>query len=235
MKELGKVLTIIPAKSSSKRLKGKNSLLLNNKPLIYYTIDAAKKSDVCGEIMVSTENDEIAEYAKSQGVSVPFMRPDYLAHDPYEVNDVCIHVLEEYAKTEKQFDTLIILLATSPLRSVDDIKNSIELYQENDGKFLMSVSTMDPHYYHALKFNSDGIKLSKVFPDDIFHSRSNTIPVRCNGAITIVDVKEFISIGTYYGKPLLGYKMPWYRSIDIDTEQDLLFAQILIESGNYNS
>lgn len=232
MKNLGKVLTLIPAKSSSNRIKSKNLILLNNKPLLFYTIDAAKKSGLCSEIMVSTENNEIAKYAISQGASVPFMRPDYLAHDPYEVNDVCVHVLKEYIKIGKRFDTLIILLATSPLRSTKDIKNSITLFQESNAKFLMSVSRMDPHYYHALKFNDDGVGLSKVFPDKIFHSNSNTIPVRCNGAVTIVDVRELISLGTYYGEPLIGYEMPWYRSIDIDTEQDLLFTEWLMLNKN---
>lgn len=232
MKNLGTILTIIPAKASSNRINKKNMTLLNNKPLIKYTIDVAIKSGTCGEIMVSTEDEEIAAYVTKLGVNVPFLRPSYLSHDPYEVDDVCLNVLEEYSKIGKNFDTLIILLATSPLRNIQDIKNSIRLFQESNAKFLMSVSRMDPHYYHALKFNDDGVGLSKVFPDKIFHSNSNTIPVRCNGAVTIVDVRELISLGTYYGEPLIGYEMPWYRSVDIDKEEDLLFAEWLMLNKN---
>jgi len=226
MKNLSNILTIIPAKASSIRINKKNMTLLSNKPLIKYTIDVAMKSGACGEIMVSTEDEEIAAYATKLGVNVPFLRPSYLSHDPYEADDVCLNVLEEYSKIGKNFDTLIILLATSPLRNIQDIKNSIRLYQENNGNFLMSVSKMDPHYYNALTFKDDNITLSKIFND----SADKTAPVRCNGAVTIVDIKAFKKAGTYYGEPLIGYEMPWERSVDIDTEQDLLFAEWLINN-----
>lgn len=225
------ILTIIPAKGTSTRLKRKNVSLLAGKPLIAYTIETAKASGLCGEIMVSTEDHEIAEIAKGLGAEVPFMRPDYLSHDPYEVDDVCLYVLKQYEEIGRTFDTLIILLPTSPLCIVKDIKESIRIFHENDGKFLMSVSKMDPHYYNALIFDEKRLRLSRVFADDHFSKKIRTpIPVRCNGAVTIVDVKAFKSAGTYYGQPLLGYEMPWERSVDVDTEQDLMFAEWLIEN-----
>jgi len=160
------VLTIIPAKGASTRLKRKNIRLLAGKPLIAYTIETAKASGLCGEIMVSTEDHEIAEIAKELGAEVPFMRPDYLSHDPYEVDDVCLYVLKQYEEIGRTFDTLIILLPTSPLCIVEDIKESVRIFHENDGKFLMSASEMDPHYYNALIFDEETSTLSKLFIDE---------------------------------------------------------------------
>lgn len=229
MKNLGSVLTIIPAKGTSGRLKRKNAILMAGKPLIAYAIETAKKSKLCGEIMVSTEDNEIALLSKKLGATVPFMRPEYLSYDPYEVDDVCLHVLKQYEEIGKTFDTLIILLPTSPFCAVEDIIESIRKFQENDGQFLISVSKMDPHYYHAFTFDEQKLTLSNVFDDNRFFDKTTPpTPVRCNGAVTIVDIKAFKSAGTYYGQPLLGYEMPWERSVDIDTEQDLMFAEWLI-------
>ena len=236
MKNLGNVLTIIPAKGTSNRIQRKNITLLAGEPLIAYTIECAKFSGLCGEIMVSTEDLEIKKIAKACGARVPFLRPEHLSYDPYEVDDVCLYVLKQYEDTGKFFDTLIILLPTSPLRSAEDINNCVRIFQKNDGKFLMSVSEMDPHYYNALLFDQQRLSLTQFFVEDRPPKKNKPqIPVRCNGAVTIVDVKSFISAGTYYGKPLLGYEMPWERSIDVDTDKDLMFAEFLIKSGHTTS
>ncbi len=236
MKNAMNILTIIPAKGTSTRLKRKNVSLLAGKPLIAYTIETAKAFGLCGEIMVSTEDHEIAEIAKGLGAEVPFMRPDYLSHDPYEVDDVCLYVLKQYEEIGRTFDTLIILLPTSPLCIVKDIKESIRIFHENDGKFLMSVSKMDPHYYNALIFDEERSTLSKLFNECWCSNRIKpSIPVRPNGAVIIVDIKSFKSAGTYYGDPLLGYEMPWERSIDVDTEKDLMFAELLIKKLKFRT
>lgn len=230
MKDLGEILTIIPAKGSSVRLKNKNTTLLAGKPLLAYTIEAAIESKVCGEIMVSTEDLQVSKLAKDLGAKVPFLRPSYLSQDPYEVEDVCLHVLKQYEEIGKHFDTLIILLATSPLRAVFDIQESLRIFREKNGRFLMSVSETDPHLFDALEFSKDGTELSLLFPEmSVKPIRERPRCLRCNGAVTIVDVASFKEVGTYYGQPLLGYKMPWERSVDIDTEKDFMLAQWLIE------
>ncbi len=232
-----KVLTVIPAKIGSKRLPEKNIKKLAGKPLVCYTIESAIASGVCGEIMVSTDSDRIAETARRAGARVPFMRPGYLGKDPYGVVDVCLHVIKEYENRGSLFDTLIILLPTSPFRSAEDIRKSYRMFRETGAEFLMSVSEFSHNPFGALvedQFNPNIMK--PCFPHRIGKKR-HELPVayRANGAICIVDIDAFKKAGTYYGEPLFAYKMPWQRSIDIDDESDFLFAEFLIKSGVINA
>ncbi len=214
----------------------KNIRKLAGKPLICYTIESAIASGVCGEIMVSTDSDKIAETARQAGARVPFMRPEHLGKDPYGVVEVCFHVIDEYEKRGKYFDVLIILLPTSPFRSSEDIRNSLEMFVDTGAEFLMSVSEFSHNPFGALvedQFNRNIMK--PCFPQYI-GKKKHELPVtyRANGAICIVSVDAFKKAGTYYGEPLFAYKMPWYRSVDIDVESDFVFAEFLIKSGVVN-
>ena len=111
-------LCIIPAKGGSMRLARKNVADLCGRPLISYTIEAAKKSGLFEEVYVSTEDEEIAEVSRSFGATVPYKRPAELAKDLAGVVDVCLHMIEYLEQKGKSFATLFILLPTSPLRSV---------------------------------------------------------------------------------------------------------------------
>lgn len=229
-------LTIMPAKFESTRLPNKNIRSLGGQPMINYTIEAAQNSGVCGEIMVSTENEEISAIARSAGAKVPFMRPRHLAKDPYGVVDVCTHVLDEYEKRGKTFSKLIILLPTSPFRSSHDIQASNRIFDEKGAEFLMSVSEFEHNPFGALKFDIQGNEMMvPCFPQHIGKKRHDLPTIyRVNGAICIVNVTAFRDAGTYYGNPLYTYRMPWYRGIDIDTESDLKFAEFLLSSGKIN-
>jgi len=229
MKEVGEVLTIIPAKGLSTRLKRKNLADLAGKPLLAYAIDTAKKSGVCGEIMVSTEDPEIAACARSFGADVPFLRPEHLCHDPYEVPDVCLNVLDQYEAMGRVFDTLLITLPTCPFCEPRDVQAAVRMYCEKDASFVMTVSKMEPHYYHAMILDADDGQLNPVFDDDTMYGRrKRPHPVHCNGAVHVVDVAAYCEARTYYGTPLYGLEMPVARSVDIDTEDDLAYARWLI-------
>ncbi len=228
---MSKTLTIIPAKLGSTRLPQKNIRQLAGKPLILYTIEAALASGVCGEVMVSTESQKVAEIATEAGASVPFMRPEYLGKDPSGVVDVCLNVLSTYKKQGKIFEKLTILLPTSPFRGIDDIRTANELFEDSHAKFLMSVSEYEHSPYGALRAEPDHKnRMIPCFPEYIGRKR-HEVPqsYRANGAICIVNATAFKKAGTYYGAPLYVYEMPWYRSIDIDTEIDFNFAEFIIE------
>ncbi|WP_159427679.1 cytidylyltransferase domain-containing protein [Desulfonauticus submarinus] len=231
-----KVLTIIPAKLGSTRLPRKNILPLRGRPLIEYTIKSATESGCCGEIMVSTESEEIADIAKQAGAKVPFMRSKDLARDPAGVADVCLDVLRQYERIGKFFDILIILLPTTPFRTPNDIRNALDIFKKNKAKFLMSVSEFGHNPFWALKrLKQKSLIMEPCFPDFINlkrHELPNTY--RANGAITIVDIPSFLENRTYYGRPLFTYTMPWNRSVDIDTLEDFLFAEFLLERGIFD-
>ncbi len=228
MKQLGRVLTIVPAKGASTRLPRKNLLPLGGRPLIDHTLAAAWGSEVGGVVMVDTEDEEIAAHARRLGAEVPFLRPDHLSHDPYEVPDVALHVLDQYEAMGQHFDTLIILLVTAPLRTAEDIRAAVGVFREKDARFLMTVTRVDPHYYHALHVDEEG-RLSPVFGrDGLANIGLPPIPVRCNGAVHVLDVPAFREARTYYGEPLYAVEMPVARSVDIDTADDLAYAEFLL-------
>lgn len=223
-----KTLCLIPAKGGSTRLARKNVVPLGGKPLLGWAIDAAVESGLMDRIIVSTEDEQIAAVARFLGAEVPFMRPAHLARDPAGVVDVALHALAALREQGAEYQILVILLPTCPFRTAEDILASCELFQRTGASFLMSVSRFDHTPFAALRLDSEH-RLQPYFPEYI-GKRSQQMPVafRCNGAIHVLDVTAFERERSYYAEPLIGYEMPWRRSIDIDTEHDLRFAESLL-------
>jgi len=235
-KPLGRTLALIPAKAASQRLPRKNLRLLGGQSLLAWTVKTALACDELHQVIVSTEDEEVATTAKALGANVPFMRPASLAVDPAGVVEVCLHALQELEAQDQHFDTLVILLPSSPFRAIADIQGAIQRYRESNADFLMSVSKLEHSPFSALILDSEGL-LKPLHPEWIeklgAKAKPGEVPqlVKCNGAITIVNVDKFKIEKAYYCYPLAAYEMPWHRSIDIDTEEDLLFGNFLLESG----
>ncbi len=224
----GKTLCLIPAKGGSTRLARKNVLPLGGKPLLGWAIEAAVQSGLMDRIVVSTEDQQIAEIARELGADVPFLRPPHLARDPAGVVDVALHTLGELRSQEAEFQTLVILLPTCPFRTAEDIRNACALFRDTSASFLMSVSRYEHTPFAALSLD-DEQRLRPYFPEYI-GKKSQEMPAafRANGAIHVLEVTAFERERSYYAQPLIGYEMPWQRSIDIDTEHDLRFAESLL-------
>ena len=226
------ILAIIPAKGGSTRLRRKNIAGIAGKPLIAYPIENAKKSGLCDKIVVSTEDIKIAEVARKYGAEVPFMRPLELARDPATVSDVCLHALEKIKKKGAVYRTLIILLPTAPLCNKEDIAEALDIFDKNNGRFLLSVTEFDSPPYNALRLDEDGKTLISCFPESKFqYTKSTECPMafKSNGAIAIVNISAFKRNRSIWGSPMLAYQMPPERSIDIDNEFELKIARFLIE------
>ncbi|AFZ50817.1 acylneuraminate cytidylyltransferase family protein [Dactylococcopsis salina] len=233
---LGKVLALIPAKGASQRLIQKNLRSLGGRSLLSWTVRVALASQCFDRVVVSTEDQKIAEVSSNLGADVPFLRPEKLAVDPAGVVDVCLHALEQLEAQSDQFDTLVILLPSSPFRAVADIKGAINRYLESKADFLMSVTQLEHSPLSSLILDETGF-LKPLHPEWIGHlgakAKKEQIPnlVRCNGAITIVNVERFKQEKQYYAYPLAAYEMPWLRGLDIDTEQDIWFGEFLLEQS----
>jgi len=225
------VLTVIPAKLGSTRLPQKNILPLGGKPLLHWTIEAALASKCCGEVMVSTESERVAEIARQGGAVVPFMRPEYLSKDPYQVYEVCAHVLDEYEKRGRQFDVMVLLLPTSPFCSSTDIQGTFQVFMENNASSAISVSTFENDVFSAHSVNEDGV-LTPLFPD-LFKTppHKRPVPYELNGAVTIVSITAFREQKTLCCQSAYAYRMDWRRSVDIDSPADFQYAEYLIEKG----
>ena len=126
-----KVLCIIPARRDSKGIPGKNWKLLNNVPLVGYSIEVAKQSNDIDEICVSTNSEQVIEIAtKKYQLSVPFIRPEELSLDTTSSHDVLIHAIEHYESQGKTYDAILLLQPTSPFRKVEFINECIELFKK---------------------------------------------------------------------------------------------------------
>ncbi|TSA50013.1 MAG: acylneuraminate cytidylyltransferase family protein [Nitrosomonadales bacterium] len=224
------VLGLIPAKAGSVRLPGKNTRYLAGKTLLERTVLSARKSGICDRLFVSTESEEIAGMARGLGVDVPFLRPEQLARDPAGVVEVALHVLDEWERRGEHYDAVVILLPTSPFRRADDIIGAMDAYRRLGVNFLMSVSREVHSPLSSLVMDSE--RLLPLHPEWLNRTgarSSGDLPVlvRCNGAVTVVDVASFRKERNYYAYPLGAYEMPVERSLDVDTEMEFEFAEFL--------
>ena len=226
-----KFLILIPAKAASTRLKQKNMRLLGGKPLLQWATDCAKNTNLDADILVSSESDEILEFALSQEVMAQH-RPTNLSIDPAGVVDVALYALSELEKIGEYYQTLIILLPTCPFRTPQDIQNALQLFHNKNTQFLMSISEYSHTPFAAMNLDDNDL-LSPFFPTYI-GKKSQQMPqsYRANGAIHVLDVKAFKEEKSYYAQPLVGYVMPLERSIDIDTELDLKYAEFLLNQNS---
>jgi CMP-N,N'-diacetyllegionaminic acid synthase len=230
---LGKTLAIIPAKEGSRRLPGKNIKPLAGKNLLERSISAANEAEVFDRIFVSTESEKVAAIARAAGIDVPFMRPLDLASDPAGVVDVSLHVLDEFEKRGETFQTLVILLPTSPFRTVGDIHGALKCYTDKKVDFLHSVVAEAHSPLSSLIF-LDGL-LAPLHPEWIERTGAKATDeapylVRANGAVSIVNVARFRLEKTYYAYPLAAYEMPWERSMDVDTPLDFTWAEFVAKN-----
>jgi len=231
----GRVLGLIPAKGGSKRLPRKNLRTLGGKPLLQWTIEAALGSGCLDRIVVSTEDGEAAEISRNCGAEVPFLRPDYLAHDPHGVVDVCLHALGELEAAGDRFDQLVVLLPTSPFRGPLDIVRALDLYAQRGAPVLMSVTQLD-HSLFAAHVLRDGL-MEPLHPEWLHRlgARANReelpILVKSNGAVTVLDVARLRVEKSYYVYPLAAFPMAWPAGLDVDTEEDLMLANALLMAG----
>lgn len=222
-----RILALIPARGGSKRLPRKNLLPLAGKPLIAWTIEAAKKSKYINTVCVSTDDIELQSVALEYGAEVPFLRPAYLANDIAKSTDVAIHALDWYKQQGKVFDTLILLQPTSPLRTTEDIDNAIKLYVEKEACSVTSVCETEHSPLWTNILPSD-LSMDYFIRSEIKNSRSQDLPTyyRLNGAIYIVksdtlyDTKSFIA-----EKGSFAYIMSQENSIDIDTKLDFYLVE----------
>lgn len=227
---LGRTLILIPAKAGSTRLPRKNIRPLHGISLLGRTIQRAQALPFIQRICVSTEDEEVATEARKFGIEVPFIRPAHLARDPAGVVDVALHALDWLEAEGERFETLMILLPTSPFCTVADIEGAVRTYLDQNVDFLMSVSR-EAHSPLSSLILKDG-QLTPLHPEWLNRTGAKAdseLPtiVRCNGAVTILNVAAFRRERNYYAYPLAAYEMPPDRGLDIDTELDFQFAEFL--------
>ena len=215
-----KVLALIPARGGSKGLPRKNVLPAGDRPLIAWTISAANGSKIIDRVVLSSEDDEIILTAKKWGCDVPFRRPADLASDTANSIDVVLHALDQLP----EFEYIILLQPTSPLRTTEDIDAAFSLMRANGAPSCVSVCEVEQSPYWMYRLTDDG-KLERLltFEEEITR-RQDLPPVYfLNGAIYIARVDWLRRTKSFVGPETVPYRMPKERSLDIDTADDFAF------------
>ena len=226
-----KNLAIIPARSGSKGLKDKNIKLLNGKPLMAYTIEAAIKSKMFDEVMVSTDSEKYAEIAKQYGAKVPFMRNSELSNDTASSWDVVRDVLHKYKEAGKEFDTVALLQPTSPLRTGKDIIEGYKLMDDRLANSIIGVCEVDHSPLWMNTLPEDNSMGNFINPKVVGLPRQELEKYyRINGAIYIIKTEYLLKIDNIYKYKSYALIMDRMNSIDIDQDIDFILAESILKN-----
>jgi CMP-N,N'-diacetyllegionaminic acid synthase len=223
------IIGIIPARAGSKRIPRKNVKLLKGKPLIVHTFDVAKQSKLLSEVIVSTNDQEVVDLAKKNGIKVPFIRPEEFADDHATDLDWITHALRELRSQNIIPDYLVILRPTQPLRKAEDIDQAITKMLKVKSHSVRSLTKVKDHPYWMKTLKGD-------FALPFIHTgkqdeqlRSQDLPdvYKLNGIVDVIDVDN-VEFNMLYGKKMSYILLPASRSIDIDTLEDFEVAERLL-------
>jgi len=222
-----KVLGLIPARGGSKRLERKNVLGLAGKPLIAWTITAANESKYLDAVVVSTDDDEISRVSHSWGAQVPFKRPEGFASDTATSNSVILHALDAL---EDEFDIVVLLQPTSPLRQPSHIDQALEQLVSDGGDGVISVTECEHPPLWANVLPDDGNLGGFLRTKENLRSQDLGAFYRLNGAVYAFYVNSLLeNKGISYTEKVHAYIMPTEFSIDIDSELDFKIAEFLMK------
>lgn len=225
------ILGLIPARGGSKGLPRKNILPLAGKPLIAHTILVARESKALDRVVVSTDDQEIADVAKWHGADVPFYRPADLAKDDTSVFPALLHAITWLSEHEGYNPGYVMLLQpTSPFRTVEDIQGTVSLAVRKQADAVVSVSAVRQHPYWMKQITEDG-KLISQYPPAHAAFRRQDLPTLYvpNGAIYLVLRSVLLERQTFYTERTYGYVIPGERSLDIDNPWDLYVAELILK------
>ena len=210
-----KYALLIPARGGSKGIKKKNLVEVKGKPLIYYTIKAAQEIVESSNIFVSTDSKEIGDISKKYGASVPFLRPTNISDD----NSSSIDLILDFLNRFPEYQNIILLQPTSPLRTSIHISEAINIFEEEKTEALISVKEIDYFPQYFFKGKRGKLKIDET----LNHLRRQTSDKRYypNGAIYIASKNHILTHKSFFTNSTHYYLMDPISSIDIDNEYDL--------------
>ena len=213
-----RVLAIVPARADSQRLPGKNTLPVAGRPMIEWTLDAARASTAVDAILVTSDDDRVLEIAAAMGVEHIVRRPAALATDTASSADVVLHALDQVDGAA--YTTACLLQPTSPLRTAADIDGAVALHRECGGERVVSVCAVD----HPLAWCGTVDARSRL------HRIGRDLPheaVRYNGAVYVFGIPGFRADPVFVDGDTHAFVMERERSVDVDTRLDYLLCDLL--------
>jgi len=226
------IIAIIPARSGSKGLPGKNIKQLCGKPLIAWSIEAGLRSQYIDEVIVTTDSEEIATIAREYGATVPFIRPAELASDTATSMNVVQHVLGFYVhEYNKKFDYIALLEPTSPLREISDIDTMIEKINSQDNEYDAIVSLGEVHEHPSIMKKTIGNSISPYVKELVMATRrqDNDVAYFPYGVAYIVKIKTLDKEETFYPHRTTYYLIKRYQCYEIDDIYDFLAIESIMK------
>jgi len=226
------VLGVVPARGGSKAIPGKNLAPIGGRPLLAYTVDAARASRRLTRTVVSTDDAAIAETARALGLEVPFLRPAELAADDTPMLPVLQHAARELAREGFAADAIVLLQPTSPLRRAEHIDRAVELLESTGADSVVSVVEVPHPFTPVSVLRLDGDRLRPYLDGESVTRRQDKPRLLArNGPAVLVVRTRVLEQGSLYGtdsRPLL---MDAADSIDIDGPEDLAQVELLLGDG----
>jgi N-acylneuraminate cytidylyltransferase len=220
-----KVLALIPARGGSKGIPRKNIVDLAGKPLIAWTIEAARQSKYIDRLVLSSEDEEIMAVAEKWGCEVPFRRPPELAADATPGIEPVLHAIRQLSG----YDYMVLLQPTSPFRSVEDIDGCIERCLHAGAKACVTMAEAEQHPHWMFHIGKQNLLKPFMHWKDISVRRQDLPKVYAlNGAVYVAECEWLAVNRSFLTAETVAYLMPTDRSLDIDCERDLLFAKFLV-------
>jgi len=231
------ILAVITARGGSKSIPRKNIAPLGGKPLIAWTIEAARTAPSLGLVIVSTDDEEIADVARGWGAEVPFIRPAELAGDKSAHIPVVRHAvdwIENHGGVSPDF--VLLLQPTTPFRTSQDIEGAVHLILKERCDSVISVCEAATHPFLARRVLQDGRMMDFVEPQEGYLARQALPPAYAlNGAIYLVRRDVLMERNTFQTRDTRAYIMPPERSMDIDTPWDLHLANLIMDYQAHNA
>ncbi len=219
-----RVLAVIPARGGSKEVPRKNVRLVAGKPLLAFTIEVAKQSRYLDQVLVSSDDVQILAIAEQCG-ALPLKRPPNLALDETPGIDPVLHALKEHSL----FDYVVLLQPTSPLRSVEDIDGAIEYCLAQSAPACVSICEAETSPFRVFELLEKNL-LRRFMNVQVPNRRQDSPTLYVvNGAVYVAEIPWLEREGSFVSAQTIGYPMSVARSLDIDSELDLLFFEFLIQ------
>ena len=224
-------LGIIPARGGSRSIPGKNLIPLAGKPLLAYTAEAALGSRSLAATILTTNDEQIANFGKSLGLFVPFMRPSELAQDDTPMLDVMRHAVDNLPENIAPPDVVVLLQPTSPLRPSARIDEAVNMLSASDADVVVSVTEV-PHQFlpsSVMTMNENcGVRPWMDGPEILRRQEKAKLYARNGPAILAITVPFLKTCESFYAGKTLGLLMPREESVDIDDPIDLQLAEALL-------
>ncbi|BBD09580.1 cytidylyltransferase domain-containing protein [Desulfovibrio ferrophilus] len=229
-----KVLGVTLARGGSKSVPKKNIRPLAGKPVIAYTIEAAKRSAYLDDYIVSTDDQEIADVSASFGARIPFLRPVNLATDTATSGDALVHAVAYVEQeTGEKFDYVVEMMATNPLKTTAQIDQAIEMLDAKKADSVIAVTRVyDQHPARIKKLDDEGRLEDFCIPEPLEARRQDLTPpayIRCGSIYTIRRDYLMETKARYGSQESYALVIPDDESINVDTELDFAVAEILMQ------